>query len=338
MKRFVSALIFVLVAFQATSALAASSRQGVIRFEVDLGAQGAGQEVHLWLPYPAQDGNQGISEVKIEGDFSESAIHTDSSETARMLHARWDKDSASRKLIFSFKVDRKEVLHRDLPETEPTWNPADFAQWLGATALGPVDGDVKVLAESITAGQTTVLGRARALYDWTVENMYRDPDAQGCGIGDVTSLLAIPGGKCADIHSVYVALARAAGVPAREVFGIRQGKKETQDITGWQHCWAEFYLPGYGWVPVDPGDVRKAMLKENLKLEDAKTAGYRAYFWGGIDPYRVKFNTGRDLTLTPAQQGESLNYLMYPFAQVGGETLDWLDPATFKYRIDYREI
>ena len=62
------------------------------------------------------------------------------------------------------------------------------------------------------------------IYDWTCENTYRDPKTRGCGAGDVCALLKNPGGKCADIHSVFVALARAAGVPAREVFGIRWGK------------------------------------------------------------------------------------------------------------------
>ncbi len=183
-----------------------------------------------------------------------------------------------------------------------------------------------------------MLGKAKAIYDWVVENMVRDPDTRGCGLGDVHELLSLRGGKCADIHSVYVALARAAGVPAREVFGIRQGKLPTQDITSWQHCWAEFHLPGYGWVVVDPGDVRKAMLTENLTLQDARTQAIRAYYWGGVDPDRVRFNTGRDLVLVPAQAGGPVNYLMYPFAQVDGQTLDWLAPETFSYRITSREL
>lgn len=174
-----------------------------------------------------------------------------------------------------------------------------------------------------------------SIYDWTCKNTYRDPATRGCGTGDVFTLLGKPGGKCADIHSMFVALARAAGVPAREVFGIRMGKKEREDVTNEQHCWAEFYLPGYGWVPVDPVDVRKAMLTENLKPGDPKAIEYRACYWGGIDPYRVKLSVGRDLTLNPLQPGGPVNYLMYPFARVGNKVLDWLDPASFKYTISY---
>ena len=150
-------------------------------------------------------------------------------------------------------------------------------------------------------------------------------------------LLTAPGGKCTDIHSVFVALCRAAGVPAREIFGIRQGKEAVVDITSWQHCWAEFYLPGYGWVPVDPADVLKKMLVENITLADPKTQEAREYFWGAWDPYRVKFSVGRDVRLNPAQAGPLLNNFGYPFAQIGDTTLDWYKPEQFAYRIIYRQ-
>ena len=143
------------------------------------------------------------------------------------------------------------------------------------------------------------------------------------------------GGKCVDIHSVFVALARASGVPAREVFGLRLAKKGSEDVSTWQHCWAEFFLPGYGWVPVDPADVRKAMLTEKLDLKDAKIIELGKYYWGGIDPYRVKVGIGRDLTLNPRQKGMPLNYLMYPYAEIGNKSLEGMDPKTFKYKITF---
>lgn len=333
MKRLLATLLFLICATGAW----AETRSGTITMDFDLAHHKPGEEVRLWIPYPVSDADQVITDVRYEGDYAEAGVYTDRIFQTPMFYARWDKTAKDRKLTFSFRVERQEVEYRDLPEKEAAWSPADYALYLAPTSLGPTDGPVKALADRITAGQKTLLGKAKAIYDWICENMYRDPETRGCGKGDVCALLERPGGKCADIHSVFVTLARAAGVPAREIFGIRQGKEPVVDITTWQHCWAEFYLPGYGWVPVDPGDVRKMMLKEKLKLSDARTAEYRRYFWGGTDPYRVKLSAGRDLLLAPAQQGETVNYLMYPFAQVGGETIDWLDPKNFRYTITYRQ-
>ncbi len=313
------------------------SHAGTVVMTFDLSARDNNGETELWVPYPVSDNDQTITHVRISGDFASSAVYTDNTYGTPMLYAKWGKDSKSRKLTFSFKAERREVVRRDFPKKEASWDPADYAQYLKSTGLGPLDGKVERLARNITQGKTSVLEKARAIYDWTCDNMYRDPKTRGCGEGDVCALLSKPGGKCADIHSVFVALARAAGVPAREIFGIRLGKKPVEDITASQHCWAEFYLPGYGWVPVDAADVRKAMLTENLGLKDARTAEYRAYFWGGIDAYRVKLSVGRDIVLNPPQQGSPVNYLMYPYAQVGGRVLDWLDPAAFRYAITYSE-
>jgi transglutaminase-like putative cysteine protease len=337
MNKFVG-LLFIIALLVATASAWAKSVSGTIMMDFDLSAHEQGQEALLWIPYPVSDEQQLITNVDIKGDFDKAAVFTDQKYQTPMLAARWNNGTASRKLTFSFDVIRQEVTRRDFPAKEAAWDTADYATYLRPTSLGPIDGEVKRLADHITAGRATVSGKAMAIYDWVCENMYRDPKTHGCGPGDVCSLLLRPGGKCADIHSVFVSLARAAGVPSREVFGIRQGKKPVQEITTWQHCWAEFYLPGYGWVPVDPGDVRKMMLKQGLKLSDTKAKEYRAYFWGGIDPYRVKLGVGRDLTLNPPQTGDKVNYLMYPFAQIGGETLDWLDPKNFKYTITYRQL
>jgi transglutaminase-like putative cysteine protease len=313
----------------------AGSRSGVVTTEFDLSKQAGGKEVRLWIPYPVSDADQSITAVKVTGDFAESAVYTDRVNGTPMLYARWDKGAVSRRMSVSFHAERREVLKRDLRTAEAPWDKRDYVRYLAPTSLGPVDGEVKKLADRITAGKTTVLAKARAIYDWTCENTYRDPDTRGCGKGDVCALLAKPGGKCTDISSVFIALCRAAGVPAREIFGIRLGKKAEEDITTWQHCWAEFYLPGYGWVPADPADVRKAMLVDKLTLDSPRTKELREYFWGGIDPYRIRIAVGRDLVLNPPQAGAPLNTFGYPYAEVDGKPLDFYDPKGFVYKITY---
>jgi len=313
------------------------THSGVIVMEVDLSGRAQGQTARLWIPYPVSDRYQLISDIQTSGDYSNIGVYTDRYYGTPILYAEWPKDATSRKLKFSFKVERQEVSRGTFPNQEPNWNPTDYEKYLKPTSHAPIDGEVKKLADTITKGKKTVLKKAKAIYDWVCENMYRDPKTIGCGKGDVCQLLERPGGKCTDISSVFIALARAAGVPAREVFGVRLGKKPQQDVTTWQHCWVEFFLPGYGWVSVDPADVRKKMLVEKLDLKDAKTNVYRDYFWGSIDPYRVVIAHGRDIVLNPPQKGAPLNTFGYPYAEVGGHPIDFYDPASFVYRITYHE-
>jgi transglutaminase-like putative cysteine protease len=321
----------------AGSAWGAGQRAGLVTLEVDLTAQAAGGEARLWVPYPTSDRNQTISDIKVTGNFASSGVYTDPTYGTSILYAEWPREAASRKLAFSFRVERKEIAQRNLPAREPEWNRADYAEYLQPTSRAPLDGEVRKLADRITKGKPTNLLKARAIYDWTVENMYRDPDTKGCGLGNVCELLQKPGGKCTDISSVFIALCRAAGVPAREVFSIRLGKKAEEDITTYQHCWAEFFVPGFGWVTADPADVLKTMLVEKLKLSDQKTREYHSYFWGGVDAYRVVLARGRDLKLNPPQAGAPLNTFGYPYAEIDGKPIDFYDPKGFVYKYTYTE-
>ncbi len=337
MKRVLFLLLIIVVTLLPLNALAITKASGSITMEFDLSARSPNKEARLWIPYPVSDSDQLITAMKISGDYAEAAVYTDKKYSTPMLYARWNAGERSRKLVMSFTSERNEVVKKEFPKVEGPWDPRDYSLYLAATSRGPIDGPVSDLAQKIIGDRNTVYGKAKAIYDWICDNMYRDPTTQGCGPGDVCSLLITPGGKCTDIHSVFVALCRAVGVPAREIFGIRLGKKEVEDISKWQHCWAEFFLPGYGWVPVDPADVRKMMLKNNLAQGDAKALEYREYFWGAWDAYRVKLSVGRDLMLNPVQQGDPLNTFGYPYAEIGGKTLNWLDPSNFSYKITYRQ-
>lgn len=315
----------------------AKSHAGTVVLQVDLSAQEQGQEVRLWVPYPVTDRHQTIADIRVAGDSASSGVYTDREHGTPILYAEWPKEAASRKLSLSFSVEREEVVRGDLPAAEPDWNPADYAAYLGATSLGPIDGEVRALAEKITAGKKTVLEKTRAIYDWTCDNMYRDPEVKGCGKGDVCALLKKPGGKCTDISSVFIALCRASGVPTREVFGLRLGKKPEEDITSYQHCWVEFFLPGRGWVSVDPADFRKAVLVDKLDLADPKAKELREYFWGNVDAYRFVLAEGRDIVLNPRQAGPPLNTFGYPYAEVGGNPLDFYTPKGFVYTYTFKE-
>lgn len=316
----------------------AKERKAIVTIQVNLNAPADARNVRLWIPYPMSDENQDIEEIKIEGNFSSNGVYREAKNGNIALYAEWNEPLKERILSYTFKVKRKEVVKKDFPKKELSFSKEEFKQYLEATSLGPTTGKVKALADKITKGKKTNLAKARAIYDWIVNNMYRDPNVKGCGLGDVERLIVSMGGKCADIHSVFVALARSAGVPAREIFGIRIPKGREGDMTKAQHCWAEFYMPGYGWVPVDPSDVRKAMLEK--KITDPKEVkDLVEYYFGAVDENRIAYQSGRDLTLNPPQSGDKLNYFMYPYAEADGKALNEdLFGFNLGYKISFKEL
>ncbi len=316
----------------------AETCSGRVTMRFDLSGHGPDKPVRLWVPYPVSDNYQQISHVEVRGTFDHWAVYTDREFQAPMLYACWGPGAGKKVMVFSFDVTRKERVDKVVSQEAGCMDPSCYARYLRPACSGCASGRLADLAAGITAGKHTVRGKARAIYDWICDHMHRDPGVRGCGNGNVCVLLNLLGGKCVDISSVFVALARTCGIPAREVFGIRLGRDGTTDITGCQHCWAEFYLPGYGWVVVDPADVLKAMLKKGIRPENPEAMRLREYYWGAVDPYRVRLSWGRNLVLNPPQKGPRVNYLMYPFAQAGDVTLDPLDAENFKYTITYRRL
>ena len=228
---------------------------------------------------------------------------------------------------------------------------AELEHFLRPTKLLPTGGIVKATAAEITSGAKSDLDKARAIYEWVVDNTFRNPKTRGCGIGDIRFMLESKdlGGKCADLNALYVGLARATGLPARDVYGIRVAKSQLgykslgaapENVTKAQHCRAEVYIGGYGWVPVDPADVRKVVLEEppgNWKLRDEIVEKARARLFGSWEMNWIAYNFAHDVAL-PGSADAPLGFLMYPQAETNKGRIDSLDPDNFRYEITSREI
>lgn len=333
MKRRFWLLLCMLFVFPCLSQ--AGERSGEVTLQVAIAAPEESRDVRVWIPYPASNSTQDITDVSIDGNFSKSGIYREKETGNLALYADWSSPARQRVIGLTFRATARELVRRDFPAVESDI-PVEVREYLKSTRFLPTDGRVKEIADSITNDKQRISEKARAVYQWVVENTVRDPNVRGCGTGEVEVVLAKRGGKCADISSVFVSLARAAGVPAREVFGLRLGKKDEQDMTGGHHCWAEFYVPGYGWVPTDPADVRKLMLVNKLDLQAARK--YVDYYFGAVDEYRIALaRGGRGYYLNPRQKDGPLNYFMYPYAEVEGRSLDWLAAQTdLKYTVRFR--
>jgi transglutaminase-like putative cysteine protease len=266
---------------------------------------------------------------------------------AQVAMAEW-KGAASPWFSVTYRVTT--ANHRvTLDASRPVTQPSNLDHYLRPTALIPTGGIVRETALAITKPHGTQLARARAIYDWIVEHTVRDPEVKGCGLGDIRWMLETKNlsGKCADLNALFVGLARAAGMPARDLYGLRVAPSEQfpslgragGDVTTAQHCRAEVWVSNIGWIPVDPADVRKLILEEKpgSPLDEPYVARVRNTLFGSWEMNWIAYNDAHDVVL-PGSQGKPLPFLMYPQAEIDGVRRDSLDPASFKYTITARRV
>ena len=308
----------------------------------------------VWLPIPSVDTDyQKTIDNAWSGNAQAARIVHDGRYGAGMLYAEWPSETKTPvvELTSRFATRDHAVDLSARAGSAGKLSAEQRAFYTGATEHMPTDGIVKKTAQEVTRGARSDYDKAKAIYEWIVENTYRDPKTRGCGVGDIKAMLETGnlGGKCADLNALYVGLARAAGLPARDVYGVRVAKSQfgyrslgagTANITRAQHCRAEVYLTGFGWVPVDPADVRKVVLEEKAQpttLSDPLVQAVRPKLFGAWEMNWLAFNTANDLALPHAKSGK-LTFFMYPQAETAAGRLDSLDPDNFKYTMTAREL
>jgi transglutaminase-like putative cysteine protease len=301
-----------------------------------------------WLPLPMVEDTawQRSYGSQWSGNAARAQVVPDGKYGATMLYAEWNTDQPVIELTSRFATrDHAVDLSRPRPDAERL-SAAERAFFTAPTELIPTDGIVRDTARDIVKRTSGDVQKARAIYEWVVDNTFRDPKVRGCGWGDIKSMLETRnfGGKCGDLNAMFVGLARSVGLPARDVYGLRVARSAhgyaslgvgTPDVTRAQHCRAEFFAQGYGWVPVDPADVRKVVLEEppgKLAVGDPKVIAARKRLFGSWEMNWLAYNMGHDIQL-PNSSGPKLPYLMYPNGETGGTRLDPLDPDSFKYSI-----
>jgi len=308
-----------------------------------------------WVPLPLEADTSWQKTIgnSWSGNASQAQILHDGKYGVAMLYAEWPAREASPYIeVTSRFMTRERVVDFSRPDNSLELSAADRKFFTAPTELIPTDGIVRKTALEITRGAKTDVDKARAIYEWVVDNTFRDPKTRGCGVGDVKSLLESGnlGGKCADLNALYAGLARAVGVPARDAYGIRVAPSKygykslgtgSPNVTKAQHCRAEFFARGFGWVPVDPADVRKVVLEEppgNLPVKDEKVLAARKRLFGGWEMNWLAYNMGHDVKLPHASKAPKLPFLMYINAEADGELRDQLEPDSVRYAITSKEI
>ncbi|MDR2625021.1 MAG: transglutaminase-like domain-containing protein [Zoogloeaceae bacterium] len=298
--------------------------------------------LRLWLPLPKQESlYQRNPELRWQGNFSHCGLHRLPDGELEAFVGDWPAGVAPHLEIAAtlqtadraFDVSRRtqaperdDILHQSLQET----------------AQLPNAGAAHALALQIVGRVIDPLAQARALFLWVADKSVYDPSLPPGGVGDVRAQIEAQryGGRSADINGLFVALCRAIGIPARRVFGQRIGASrladclgvEGEEVTSAAHCRAEFYVPGYAWIPADPGDLCRVLHLENPAPE--KDRALRRILFGVWEMNWLAYNHAESPSLPDAP---ALPFFIAPCVGTG-ETQAVPEAAKLTYRIRSRAL
>jgi transglutaminase-like putative cysteine protease len=268
-------------------------RHGV---EVDMGGVPL-ESLEIWLPVPGDWPEQTVGELTIRPKAPVVRDKTGMAKVATLFVKNREPVPSRRfSLELSYRLTCREIVpdRAALARYRLRDYEKDVAYRLFTRPEKKIEtGDpaIAAVAEKLRGESRPPLEIARAVYDWVLEHTeYRLIP----GFGGAGYCLTNAHGECGDYSALFVALCRAAGVPARPVNGFWADKKD-----GW-HCWAEFMLPSGEWLPVDCSLGDQGWFR-------------REHYFGAIDNRRVALCKTNDVELA----GRRGNQRRADFLQTG---------------------
>jgi hypothetical protein len=335
-----------------------------VRHELKVIIPEGAQKVRVWFVLPQEDpvpGDGGgvaqqVSDLQIKAPYA-YRVERDS-EGSRLLYLEATPPKEKEfTIVETFVLNRQEVRVSVDPAKARPLTDADRAQlapYLAANKHVEINDEIRKLAHDIVGEEPNPVVAARKIYDWVLHNVdywVKDPkNKKASPVGSATYCLTFRTGNCTDFEALWTSLARAKGIPTRIVYGsFFKPDLNGYDLDQSYHCWATFYAPGIGWIPHDVsvadmyvGEIVATPDNEVLMRRTTADGLFGAdpakveYYFGNLDERRMVWSIGRDLTLTPKQDGDPVNAMAKAYVEVDGkahpEGSGWVRKLTYRER------
>ncbi len=282
--------------------------------------------VEIWLPYPQSDRYQEVYNIKVDSP-SPASVHYEPEYGNSFLYIKVKNPTEKEiRVTMNYLADRYQAINKIEPDKvgELEGNITQYELFLSENQYKAVNTDVKKIAQELMKDKKTYYEKVKAIYDYVYDNMEYDKTAPGFGTGDVGRACTVKKGNCIDFHSLFSAVASAAGIPAREVsnFDLPFGEVAPNYCKVGFHCSVEVLLPNYGWIPLDISHAKKGR-------------GTKEFYFGSLDNFRLQIGHGRNVLLSPPQKGERLNLVSSePYVEIDGVPYEKADKdLVYKDRI-----
>ncbi|MDR1220808.1 MAG: IPT/TIG domain-containing protein [Treponema sp.] len=254
-------------------------RSWVITYSVNVRVRDSSipNTLYLWLPQPAYSSSQ----PKIELLSRDKEPFVENYRGTTLFQIKDAAAQSSTSINVSYVVDVYAVETIVKPQSIKTQSASLPASYMQSDSLIPSDNPaIAARAAEITGRERNPYIKAQRIYEWIIANIQNQPFDN--------NMLDVLEQKRADSYSaslLFCALARSAGIPAIPVAGVLIDKNRIAHA----HYWAEFWLDGFGWVPLDPALGAGAAPSLFSLRDDAKS-----WYFGNIDNQRISFSRGQN--------------------------------------------
>ena len=286
--------------------------------------------VEWWVSIPDDHRDQEVLDLSVVSAPGPWRIVREADHGNRFLYVEAaSPGKSSLDVVVEFTVRRRAVAAKvDASEVGAISdaNRAFFAEELRLDSPNmEVSPEVAKMAADACGDEKNLAKQAEKLLDKVAEiadHYSKDPSKPNCGIGSVQACLKNGGGCCTDLHSLFIAMARSRGIPARLQMGYRvQEKNEGKEVDPGYRCWVEYFLPNYGWVPAD------------IVEADAPAGLGKAVWFTGLTERRIWLNEGREFLLPPNDSKTRVNHMSIAYAEVDGVPARLLPEGDLKPQI-----
>ncbi|MFQ5845655.1 MAG: transglutaminase family protein, partial [Planctomycetota bacterium] len=327
-----------------------------VRHELEVNVPEGAQRLRIWFTLPQDLPAQEAADLEIRAPHETRTVTDSRGNKLLYLEVR-DPREPQLRLLTTFHLKRHEVnADLDASRTRPLTDAEleSMEEYLRPSRYVLVDDEIRELTARVVGGERNPIRASRKIYDWVLRNVdywVKHPDRlKPSGVGSTSYCLSAGTGNCTDFHSLYMSLSRAAKIPVRMSYGSFLKKTlDGLDTDQSYHCWAEFYAPNLGWIPIDVAVAD--LFVGDFELSDANrrqvilttAAGYTGgdprmvdYYFGNLDERRITWTVGRDLILEPRQSDGLLNALPKAYVEVDGRVL--AEQTGWTRKLTYRQL
>ncbi|MCA9320938.1 MAG: transglutaminase domain-containing protein [Planctomycetes bacterium] len=273
------------------------------------------KRVDVWVSIPGDDRDQEVLDLDVVSSPGDWTPVQDAERRGRFIKVRVaNPGKPSLDVVVDF-VLRRRSSYVDL-ESGATGVLNDSMRRVLAPHLRldaphmEVTEAIRKLADETCGSETDLAKQALLLLERVaadVDHYSKDPSKPSCGVGDASACMVQGGGCCTDLHSLFISLARARGIPAKLQMGyrLREKNRGLETDPGYR-CWVEYFVPGHGWIASD------------IVEADGASSTERRRWLTGLTARRLWLNEGRDFVFAGSQVNAPVNHMSIAHAEIDG--------------------